>query len=231
MPHDMLLIAPDGKTRLFARERTGDEWVLGEVWARNTYRLCEEWFARTGMFLDLGGNIGITSLFALSLGAKQSYAYEAATDTFELLLLNTAGRPVTCVNRAIWGDHREVSLIKRKGNSHVAGIRTADCSPERLGEQPIQTVTLADVFRDNEIDECDVLKMDIEHAEYSIFATADPETVARAKRIVMEFHAAPNAPENVPQHVALLTALGRTHKVYKVDGNAELGGLLWAVRL
>jgi FkbM family methyltransferase len=230
--HDMILTAPDGKTKLFARKGTGDEWVLGEVWARNTYQLCKEWFDKTGIFVDLGGNIGIASLFALSVGAKHTVAYEAAIDTFEVLVDNTyrRGYPVACYNRAVWGDRREVSLIKHKGNSHVAGIQVADCGPEVPGVQFVQTVTLEDVFTDNDIVEADVMKMDIEHAEYSIFGTAPAEVVARARRIVMEFHAAPNAPENPQQYADLLAAISRTHVVERVEGNAELGGLIWAVR-
>lgn len=227
---DMELTAPDGVTKLRARKGTGDEWVLGEVWERNTYQLANEQFQGSGIFVDLGGNIGIASLFALSQGAKRTVAYEAATDTFELLKANTAGRPVTCHNRPVWGDHREVTLIKRMGNSHVAGIRTADCSKDVPGIQPIQTVTLEDVFADNGIESCDVLKMDIEHAEYSIFASAKPETVARIRRLVMEFHAAPKAPENQQQHIDLLNAIQRTHVITKIEGDAEMGGLLWAVR-
>ena len=38
-----------------------------------------------GLFIDLGGNIGCASLFALSVGAKRTVAYEAATDTFAVL--------------------------------------------------------------------------------------------------------------------------------------------------
>ena len=227
---DLELTAPDGVTKLRARQGTGDAWVLGEVWERNTYRLCPEWFTDTGIFVDLGGNIGIATRFALTQGAKRSVAYEAASDTFEFLRANTSGLPVVCHNRAVWGDRREVSLIKHKGNSHVAGIQVADCGPEVPGVQPVQTVTLADVFDDNKIAACDVLKMDIEHAEYSIFASARADTVARAKRLVMEFHAAPHAPENQAQYEALLAALWRTHTVYKIEGDAALGGLLWAIR-
>lgn len=227
---DLELVAPDGVTRLRARSGTGDKWVLGEVWERNTYALCREWFGHTGIFVDLGGNIGIASLFALSVGAERTVAYEAASDTFELLRVNTAGRRVACYNRAVWGDHREVSLVKRVGNSHVAGITTADCTPDIPGVQSVRTVTLADVFGDNALLECDVLKMDIEHAEYSIFATVSRETQARARRIVMEFHAAPGAPENEAQHEALLASIRRTHIIERIEGDAALGGLLWAVR-
>lgn len=60
---------------------------------------------RDGIVVDAGANIGVFTLYALALGAKKIYAFEAVSETFNMLggnlALNRAGGRVRAVNAAL----------------------------------------------------------------------------------------------------------------------------------
>ena len=68
--------------------------------------------------------------------------------------------------------------------------------------------TLAQVFLENQIESCDLLKMDIEGYEYKIFELMDVKTLCLIKRITMECHFPANLDESKLQ--ALINRL-RSH--------------------
>jgi FkbM family methyltransferase len=52
----------------------------------------------------------------------------------------------------------------------------------------VPCVTLVDVLADNQIAKCDLLKIDVEGAEYDILYSASNNTLQKIKNIVVEFH-------------------------------------------
>lgn len=67
----------------------------------------------------------------------------------------------------------------------------------------------------------DLLKIDIEGAEYEVLKSASAETLQRVHRIVLEFH--PNAPQD--EAIGPLTSNGFRMRRYQDDG--EGNGLGW----
>jgi FkbM family methyltransferase len=63
-----------------------------------------------------------------------------------------------------------------------ARINAADAAVE------VSVTTLDALFADHAIERCDLLKIDVEGAEYEIFAATSPDTFARIERIVGEYH-------------------------------------------
>ena len=55
---------------------------------------------------------------------------------------------------------------------------------------------MAQVFLENQIESCDLLKMDIEGYEYKIFELMDVKTLCLIKRITMECHFPANLDES-----------------------------------
>ena len=49
--------------------------------------------------------------------------------------------------------------------------------------------TLDDIFFENNVECCDLLKMDCEGAEYEIILSASMETLKKISQIIMEYHA------------------------------------------
>jgi hypothetical protein len=57
-----------------------------------------------------------------------------------------------------------------------------------LEAEPVDCLSLNDLFAFCEIEDCDFLKVDVEGSEFGIFSTASPETLQRIKTIAMEYH-------------------------------------------
>ncbi len=101
-------------------------------------------------------------------------------------------------------------------------------SPEESVE--IRCVTLDDVFQQNGIEECDLLKMDIEGGEFECLYSASAETLGRIRMLRMEYHNLPDLERyNDRVLVTFLQKAGleitRMHP-YR-SGNS---GILWAKR-
>ena len=78
--------------------------------------------------IDAGANLGLFSLYALALGAKKIYAFEAVAETFALLkanlALNRAGRTVKAVNIALGAAKGRAELLyntRGEGSARLAG--------------------------------------------------------------------------------------------------------------
>jgi FkbM family methyltransferase len=57
-------------------------------------------------------------------------------------------------------------------------------------------ITLVEIFERARIDRCDLLKIDVEGAEYGVFEGTPPSLWKRIHRVVMETHAAEGRNEN-----------------------------------
>ena len=54
--------------------------------------------------------------------------------------------------------------------------------------ETVQATTLTDIITENNIQQIDYLKIDVEGAEYDILSSCPPETLAKVKCMVMEYH-------------------------------------------
>jgi len=124
------------------------------------------------------------------------------------------------VKQAVMRESGKILLIDN-GPSSVA---TKEEIPGYLEYEEVEAVTLEQVFEDNKIMECDILKIDTEGSEYGIIEGAKIETLKKIRRIVMEFHK--TEPEMLGALIAKLT-LG-----FKVEtlGCYNWGGQIYAER-
>jgi FkbM family methyltransferase len=140
--------------------------------------------------LDLGAHFGMFSLFCAARGANV-HAYEPSPEAF-VELTHTA-EVAKEIRRgeiiphplAIYGTARQQSLYLHPtttgGNRLLPGI---GMMKERT--VMVQTVTLKTALKDNESWDC--VKVDIEGAEYDVFASADDEDFARISFLTIEIH-------------------------------------------
>lgn len=165
--------------------------VVKEAWVENVYQIQSKDFYDTGIFIDLGANVGATTFFVHSLLRKPEinlektmiYAYEPEPKNFKYLINNidlNKAKGITPINKAIWNKPKLEITTSGSGST---------CN-KKEGEETVivPAVTLEQVFEENNIKECDVLKMDIEHAEYKVLCETDIDTLRRIKYLTMEFH-------------------------------------------
>ena len=163
--------------------------VINETWIENVYRIHQGQFFGGGVFVDVGANIGAVSLFVDSFNKDREdgnkikvYAVEPEPNNLYLLSQNIENNPtenITIVNNAIWHEEKMVSISNRGGNSSI--VDTEEDSSEVLA------ITLETLFSTYDIKEVDVMKIDIEGAEFDLIINTPAETLAKINRLVLEF--------------------------------------------
>lgn len=144
--------------------------------------------------IDIGANIGAFGIYAAKKYFNSLvYCYEPDKINFELLRKNLKFNKIENVlfyNQAIGKSSGKVLLYSQEGKN----FGTANSSTVRQGSKSIQVecTTLENIIKDNQISECDLLKLDCEGAEYDIIFNTSPETFSKIKSISIEYH---NLPE------------------------------------
>ena len=163
--------------------------VINETWIENVYRIHQGQFFGGGVFVDIGANIGAVSLFVDSFNKDREddskikvYSVEPEPNNLYLLNKNIENNPtenITIVNNAIWYEEKMVSISNRGGNSSILDLE--EDSSEVLA------ITLETLFLTYDIKEVDVMKIDIEGAEFDLIINTPAETLAKINRLVLEF--------------------------------------------
>jgi FkbM family methyltransferase len=140
--------------------------------------------------IDLGANIGIETLrFAAFHPEARIIAVEADGDNYRVLRQNTADlAQVTALHAAAWGTKSRFQ-IKKNPDSNMAS--TVAVAP--IGEIP--GVTIQELIDQLGVSQLDILKIDVEGAEDSLFGPNIADWIGRVRVIVWELndHEAPNA--------------------------------------
>jgi FkbM family methyltransferase len=193
---------------LHGRKNGVDLHVMSEIWLYRGYDRFGCAVRPGEVVVDLGGNIGIFSAYAASVGrAAAVYAFEPHPDNFALLRQNAdeVNRTLKCdvvkpFPVAVWRDGNGISLqVSANPGGHSAVVATGGRAIS------VPSMTLEGILDTNRITRCDLLKMDIEGAEYDVLETSR-HVLPRVGRIVMEHHPTPT--HRVGDAVKLLDEAG-----------------------
>jgi FkbM family methyltransferase len=165
----------------------GDAWSAHETFLDRHYQKASVPLEDDWVIIDIGADIGSFSIYA----ARQNphgviYAYEPFKGSFDLLRknlqLNGIDGRVQVFNQAVSGHDGIISLDTDWPEP------TQYTTVTDGGQLDVPCVSLDTIFNQHRITACDYLKIDCEGSEYDILFQAGPETMARIKRICMEYH-------------------------------------------
>ncbi len=156
--------------------------------------------------IDGGAHIGLASLyFALTLQNPTIEAFEADPEIAAVLRGNIAalGIPGIAVHaRALWTDDKGVSFSAHGDDSgHV------DSTGQR-----IESVDLAAVLRAHAATGVDLLKLDVEGAEFDLIPHCRAE-LAHVRHMIIEVHEMRSGPRRSGQLLAMLEECGFTYVI------------------
>ncbi|MBD3250312.1 MAG: FkbM family methyltransferase [Candidatus Pacebacteria bacterium] len=144
-----------------------DYWTLKEVVIDDVYRIRKT--IKSGQtVIDIGASVGDFSIMAYKQGARRVLSYECDPD--------------------------RISLFEKNLKLHQA--RTQDQLRHRTPTQsqvlPIElhksaASSLDQIFEENQLTSCDLLKIDCEGCEYQVLSEAK-ESISRVSQIAMECH-------------------------------------------
>jgi FkbM family methyltransferase len=178
--------------------------------------------------VDIGANIGVFALFAAAEPGTRVYAYEPVAATYaqlrESVELNGLEERVRTFNLAVTAtvERRAIALNPSGSPFHslYGGGETAD----------IECVGLDRVFRDNDIERCDLLKLDCEGAEFEVLYGASEATLERVARICVEYHEQPAVDSRFRRDALLEHLNGRGFRVTRDRPGEPGNGTIWLDR-
>lgn len=190
------------ETDLVVRLRNGDPFfvrgglreyhIFRQMFLKDEYRLDSLPTGSWDCVVDLGANVGFFAIRAASV-ARRVIAYEPFAAHCEQLRRNIGTRNVEVVQAAV-ADKDGVRRLYHPASKRLTGSysflseRDLPMSDE-FDEVP--AVSLPTLFARHGIDSCDLLKLDVEGAEYDVLCGADEATLGRVQRIYCEYHIIP----------------------------------------
>lgn len=191
----------------FLRTKTVDIHIFGEIALENTYLLENVELPEDALIIDLGAQIGLFSVYA-SNKAKKIFSFEPVPENYKLMLknieLNKLENKIVPFNLAV-SDKKEKQKIflseknsaghsiygyleEEKNNSGYAKKFLEAKSFSKKNYVNADSISLSGIFKKNGIKQCDLLKADIEGAEYKVFYNLPDNLFKKIKKIVMECH-------------------------------------------
>ncbi|TXJ44033.1 FkbM family methyltransferase [Brachyspira aalborgi] len=154
-------------------------------------------FKDDDVVIDIGGNIGMVSIYlAKKYPFLKIYAFEPVKQNYENFLknieLNNINKDIIKVfNLAITKDRRDVILTSPFNNSGASNIYNNFRGSGNIisnNDISIKSITFDDIFTNNNISKCKLLKIDCEGAEYEILYSANVENLKNCEYMRAEFH-------------------------------------------
>lgn len=175
---------------LEGRRGTSDRATMNSVWLERMYALPHVDWSNATTCIDIGGHIGSATVYFASQNPDLTvYTFEPSPQNFAQLQhniqLNDLAHRVHIHQMAVDKEEgtKTLHLMSTTGGNSFYSYEPSQSDVE------VQTTTLQKIFDDNNVEYCDVLKIDCEGAEYPILYAASPELLARIGTIVLEHHA------------------------------------------
>mgnify|MGYP004559044787 FL=1 len=159
--------------------------------------------------IDIGGNIGMVSIYlAKKYPFLKIYAFEPVKQNYENFLknieLNNINKDIIKVfNLAITKDRRDVILTSPFNNSGASNIYNNFRGSGNIilnNDISIKSITFDDIFSNNNISKCKLLKIDCEGAEYEILYSANVENLKNCEYMRAEFHGKKSKQKDLYNH-------------------------------
>lgn len=175
--------------------------------------------------IDCGGAIGDTSLYFASKGASKVYVYEFVESSVELikkqLKLNTHfENSVKIIENAVWEESNIELSYEDNGNSTFVGEK------EKYSKK-VFTLSIDDMVQEQKLLKVDLLKMDIEGAEYSALLGAEKTIKKYKPKLAISIYHKKDDLYTIPKLIKKILPEYDFYFDYYTDGRYE--AMLYAV--
>jgi len=172
------------KHPFWLREKNIDIGIFKAIIIREEYKVPVKQDAKT--IIDGGANIGMTSIYlANKYPDAQIVSIEAGADNFEMLKQNVAAyKNITPIYGAIWGKETNLKFVDTGRGNTLYQVHETD----EVTADSVKAYTVNGIKTQMGWQTIDILKLDVEGAEMSIFATKPGEWLPVTKLIMVETH-------------------------------------------
>ena len=190
------------------RVNSTDLMALTHVWVIQEYSNSDFDIHDNDIVIDVGAHIGLFALFA-SQSCKRGkiFCFEPIKENYELLVENINSNKIKNIipfNFAVSNTSDSVKIFLNDDYSgHSMFLETNNFIT-------VKSKSLHDIFSENNIQECNFLKLDCEGAEYEIINSLSSEFLNKIKKSAIEYHLADTHPELLQQLIKKLRKLSFT---------------------
>lgn len=168
-------------------------FLFDEIWIHHVYTPRHYEIGAGDVVIDVGANIGVFAAFAATRAPDVSiFAYEPFPPNVAWLRRNIADSRLAnvAVRQQAVAARTEPRQLRVDAGRWVRHS-LHDLTSEVQATVSIEGIGLDDVMGRENIERCDLLKLDCEGSEYEILNGCAPETLRRLRRIVSEYHEGP----------------------------------------
>lgn len=174
---------------LIAAPGPHDVKIINEIWLDRDYAALGFVPQHGWSIVDLGANKGFFSSWALAEApTARIHCYEPDPRNFRALCANMQrfSDAASMHQKAIGSSAGSLTLFRLAGRGGQASVfrSRAESRGEIVAEVTVEVASLADLL--SGLGDVDLLKIDVEGAEYDILLNSPPDALARVKRIVVE---------------------------------------------
>ncbi len=184
------------------RVNSTDLMALTHVWMIQEYSNSGFDINDSDIVIDIGAHIGLFALFA-SQFCKQGkiFCFEPIKENYELLVENINYNKIKNIIPFNFAVSKESDSVKIFLNDDYSGH---SMFLETNNFVIVKSKSLLDIFSENNIQECNFLKLDCEGAEYDIINSLPSDFLNKIKKSVIEYHLADTHPKLLEQLIKKL---------------------------
>lgn len=165
-----------------------DVWIIKETCLDNDYERVGTPLQDGWHIIDIGAGLGDFTVYAAAKCPNSTVlAFEPFPESFALLQENLVLNGITHVRpfpAAVSAKTGELKLA----TTGAAVQHTTSQTAVSQAALTVPAISLADIFRQNHLQQCDFLKMDCEGGEFDILLNTPDNTLRKIRRICLEYH-------------------------------------------
>lgn len=137
---------------------------------------------------DVGANVGLWTQYILNRGANKVYSFEPNRKAQEHLYKNFSNNDkVTIIPYGLYSEKTTLPFYVDDNNSLISSTLLEN-GTSQTPTYYVETLTLEESMLKYNIDNINLLKMDIEGAEFSIFENMSNDTLSKIDSVLIEYH-------------------------------------------
>lgn len=148
--------------------------------------------SKLDVVLDIGANAGTFSKLFLEKGANKVYAFEPVSEALINLDFVAANNPnLKVIKKAVHTDNDGLTFYVDSGNSTISSFDPEHVNYDHTGhivKTEVPTITLKSFTHQEKLDKIDLIKIDIEGAEYNLLENLEDEIFDITDSILVEWH-------------------------------------------
>ncbi len=174
------------------RRDSTDLMALTHVWLIEEYKYPDFEIRETDTVIDIGAHVGLFTLYASQFCNRgKIFSYEPMKENYKILVDNVKNNNLVNIktfNLAVSNSQSVKLYINDDESGHSMFSKSSNFIT-------VKSISLEDIFNQNNIQECNFLKLDCEGAEYEIIENLPAEFFEKIEKIVIEYHMADSHPE------------------------------------